>query len=244
MNMENEPVKEVETAGESPKESTKSYNFKTELGRRVLAGEIKSIDEIFSKGIPILEEGIVDYLMPDLKTEFLYIGQSKGKLGGGKRRIIKNTQKVTAEGKTQHFSAMAVVGDGNGHIGVGKGSGLESVVAKEKAVKKAKLNMIKIKFGCGSWECTCHGTHSIPFKVTGKSGSVRVELIPAPKGISLCVADDIKIIMRLAGVKDVWSKVEGKAGTRINLGYAVFDALHSLNLFRYSKSVAENLGVK
>ncbi len=244
MNMENEPVKEVETVGESPKESTKSYNFKTELGRRVLAGEIKSIDEIFSKGMPILEEGIVDYLMPDLKTEFLYIGQSKGKLGGGKRRIIKNTQKVTAEGKTQHFSAMAVVGDGNGHIGVGKGSGLESVVAKEKAVKKAKLNMIKIKFGCGSWECTCHGTHSIPFKVTGKSGSVRVELIPAPKGISLCVADDIKIIMRLAGVKDVWSKVEGKAGTRINLGYAVFDALHSLNLFRYSKSVAENLGVK
>ncbi len=242
--MESEPEKEIEAVEETKKESSKTYNFRTELGRKVLSGEIKDIDEIFSKNLPILEEGIVDYLIPDLKTEFLYIGQSKGKLGGGKRRIVKNTQKVTAEGKTQHFSAVAVVGDGRGHIGVGKGSGLESVIAKEKAAKKAKLNMIKIKFGCGSWECTCHGTHSIPFKVRGKSGSVRVELIPAPKGIGLCVADDIKIIMRLAGVKDVWSKVEGKAGTRINLGYAVFDALHSLSLFRYSKSVAENLGVK
>lgn len=228
---------------EGVKEQVKTYSFRTELGRKVISGEIKDIDEIFAKNIPILEAGIVDFLVPDLKIEFLYIGQSKGKLGGGKRRIVRNTQKMTAEGKTQHFSAMAIVGDGKGHIGVGRGRGLESVVAKDKAVKKAKLNLIKIKFGCGSWECTCHGTHSIPFKVKGKSGSVRVTLIPAPKGIGLCVADDIKIIMKLAGVKDVWSKVKGKAGTRVNLGYAVFGALHSLNIFRYNKSVAENLGI-
>ncbi|MCW1293797.1 MAG: 30S ribosomal protein S5 [Candidatus Parvarchaeota archaeon] len=242
--MENDDQSVVEAQAEGAKEQTKTYNFRTELGKRVLSGEIKDIDDIFAKNIPILEAGIVDFLIPDLKTEFLYVGQSKGKLGGGKRRIVRNTQKVTAEGKTQHFSAMAVVGDGKGHIGVGRGRGLESVIAKEKAVKNAKLNLIKIKFGCGSWECTCHGTHSIPFKVDGKSGSVRVTLIPAPKGIGLCVADDIKIIMRLAGIKDVWSKVEGKAGTRVNLGYAVFDALHSLNVLRYNKSVAENLGIK
>jgi small subunit ribosomal protein S5 len=209
-----------------------SINLKTAIGKRVKAGEIKDVDELLSNNMHALEEGIVDYLIPDLKTEFLFIGQSKGKLGGGKRRIIRNTQKVTAEGKRQHFTAVAVVGDGNGHVGVGKGGGLESVVAKEKAAKKAKLNLIKIKTGCGSWECACGGKHSIPFKVTGKSGSVEVTLIPAPKGIGFCVADDIKTILRLAGVRDVWSRVKGQTGTRINLGYATFKALKNLSEYR------------
>ena len=220
------------------------YDFKTNLGKRVKAGEIKNIDEVLRTNVKILEDRIVDYLMPNLQTGFLFIGQSKGKLGGGKRRIIRNTQKVTAEGKRQRFSAMAVVGDENGHIGIGKGSGLESVIAKEKAVKKAKLNLIHIKIGCGSWECACKTQHSIPFKVTGKSGSVIVTLMPAPKGIGFAAADDIKTILKLAGLKDVWSKVEGHTGTRINLGYATFKALKALNLYRYSENERSSLGLE
>ena len=91
---------EVEEKQEIEEEKQqKSYNFKTELGKKVLSGEIKNIDEILDSNLKILEEGIVDYLLPDLEIEYLYIGQSRGKLGGGKRRIVKNTQKVTAEGK-------------------------------------------------------------------------------------------------------------------------------------------------
>ncbi len=221
-----------------------NHNFKTALGIAVKNGEIKDIDEILAKNIKMLEPEIVDYLLPNLQTGYLFVGQSKGKLGGGKRRIIRNTQKVTSKAKRQHFSAMAVVGDGNGHIGVGKGRGLESVTAKEKAAKSAKMNMIRIIRGCGSWECACKGSHSIPFKIVGKTGSVIVTLLPAPKGISFCVSDDLKTVLSLAGIKDVWSRVKGQTSTRMNLGYAAFDALKKLNYYRLLPVERETLGVK
>ena len=247
--MENEEVvdkKVVESreAAANPVYAGRTYEFKTELGKAVKSGEIKDIDEILEKHLKILEPQIVDFLIPNLQVDFLYVGQSKGKLGGGKRRVIRNTQKVTAKAKRQHFSAMAVIGDGNGHIGIGKGRGLESVIAKEKALKNAKLNIISILRGCGSWECACHGSHSIQFKVSGKCGSVVVTLLPAPKGISFCVMDDIKTIMKLAGIKDVWSKVNGQTNTRINIGYATFEALKSLNYYRFFDKEKENLGIK
>jgi small subunit ribosomal protein S5 len=240
-----EAKKEIAEEVKAPvREERKSFASKTWLGKSVLNGEITDIDDILNKHLKILEPEIVDYLIPNLQTDFLYIGQSKGKLGGGKRRIIKNTQKVTAKAKRQHFTAMAVVGDGKGHIGIGKGSALESVTAKDKAVKRAKLNLIKIKFGCGSWECACKSSHSIPFKISGKSGSVHVTIMPAPKGIGFCVADDIKIILKLVGVKDVWSRVYGQTGTRINLGYATFDALKSLNSYRLTNEEKNTWGLK
>ena len=117
------------------------------------------------------------------------------------------------------------------------------MIAKEKAVKNAKLNITKVLLGCGSSECACREKHSIPFVTTGRSGSVRVTLIPAPKGVGACTADDIKTIIRLAGIKDVWSKVIGQTGTRVNLGYATFDALRKLNLFRYNDKNKEELGI-
>ncbi len=246
--MENEvqnqsAVKEISEEAGKRVYPEKIYTFNTQLGKAVQSGEIKDIDEILSNNLKMLEPQIVDFLLPNLQSDFLYVGQSKGKLGGGKRRIVRNTQKVTAKAKRQHFSAMAVVGDGNGHIGIGKGRGLESVVAKEKALKTAKLNLIKIPRGCGSWECACHGSHSIPFKVSGKCGSTIVTLFPAPKGISFCVMDDIKTIMRLAGIKDVWSMVQGQTNTRINVGYAAFAALKSLNYYRFFDKEKQNLGI-
>lgn len=247
--VENKAQEEIAAAVEAASKThvkenkLQGYNFKTDLGKKVALGEITDIDEILNKNLNILEPQIVDYLLPTLQTDFLFIGQSKGKLGGGKRRIIRNTQKVTAKAKKQSFAAMAVVGDGDGHIGIGKGSALESVTAKEKAVKKAKLSIMKIKRGCGSWECACESRHSIPFKVTGKSGSVIVTLYPAPKGIGFCVADDIKTVLRLAGIKDVWSRVEGQTRTRINLGYASFKALKNLSAYRLFDSEKKSLGL-
>src|SRR3989344_4820680 len=153
-----------------------NWNPKTELGKRIKNGELNNIDEVLNSGKRILETEIVDYLLPDLQIELLLIGQSKGKFGGGKRSIWKQTQKKTSEGNKPKFSTMVVIGNKDGFIGIGRGKAKETVPAREKALRRAKLNIIKIKRGCGSWECACKEPHSIPFKVKGKCGSVIVEL--------------------------------------------------------------------
>lgn len=205
---------------------------KTRLGKMVKEGKIKDIDEILSKGIQIREAEIVDYLLPDLTSDLLLIGQAKGKFGGGKRRAFRQTQKKTAEGNKPRFSALAVVGNKDGYIGIGMGKAKETVPAREKALRNAKRSIIKIKRGCGSWECGCGEEHSIPFKISGKCGSVRVEFLPAPKGIGLCVHDECKKIFELAGIKDVWSRTRGETRSRINLIYACFEALKQLSRMR------------
>ena len=69
----------------------------------------------------------------------------------------------------------------------------------------------------------------MPLKVTGKSGSVKVTLIPAPQGTGLVVANELKKILKLAGVKDVYSKTSGRIRTTFNLVKACFDALNKTN---------------
>ena len=135
------------------------------------------------------------------------------------------------------MTAFAVVGNEDGLVGIGKGTALEARSAVEKAIRKAKLNLIKIKRGCGSWECGCGGNHSIPYKTQGKSGSVRAVLMPAPKGVGLVASDEAKKILRLAGIKDVWVKTYGNTSMRINLIRAIFNALK--NLYIYEKAEAE-----
>lgn len=133
------------------------------------------------------------------------------------------------EGNVASFSAFAVVGDENGHVGIGDGKSKETLPARDKAIRKAKLNLMKIKRSCGSFDCSCNELHSIPFKVTGKSGSVRVTLIPAPQGTGLVVADELKKVLQLAGIKDVYSQTFGKRKTTFNLVKACVDALRKTN---------------
>ena len=118
---------------------------KTEIGREVKAGKIKEIDEIFIHGRRIIESEIFDVLLPNLEFDLIKIGQSKGKFGGGKRRAWRQTQKKTSEGNRPSFAAMVVVGDRKGHVGVGMEKAKETLPAREKAKRKAKLNIIKIK---------------------------------------------------------------------------------------------------
>ena len=165
----------------------------------------------------------------NLKSDLSSVGQSKGKFGGGKRRAWRQTQKKTKEGNVPNFSALAIVGDEDGHIGVGDGKAKETLPARDKAVRKAKLNLIKIRRACGSFDCSCSEKHSIPMKVIGKSGSVRVILIPAPQGTGLVVADELKKVLRLAGIKDVYSKTFGKQQTTFNLVKACMNALEKTN---------------
>jgi small subunit ribosomal protein S5 len=197
----------------------------TDLGKKVRAGEITDISTVLEKGFRIMEAEIVDILIPDLETDFILIGQAKGKFGGGKRRIFRQTQKKTREGNKPIFSVMAVVGNKNGYVGIGLGRAKETMPAREKAVRNAKLNLIQISRGCGSWQCTCGEPHSMPFKVIGREASVEVKFMPAPKGTGLVIDDEIKKIFRLAGIRDVWCKTKGQSRQKINLVSATMRAL-------------------
>jgi len=116
-------------------EAVSDWIPKTEFGRKVKSGEIKDIDEILDKGGKILEAEIVDALLPDLEYELITIGQSKGKFGGGKRSIWKQTQKKTKEGNKPKFATVAVVGNRKGYVGIGYGKAKETVPAREKAIR-------------------------------------------------------------------------------------------------------------
>ncbi|MEM3373847.1 MAG: 30S ribosomal protein S5 [Candidatus Woesearchaeota archaeon] len=176
----------------------------------------------------ILEKGIVDKLVPDLQSDLLLIGQAKGKFGGGKRRVFRQTQKKTKEGNKPKFATLAVVGNKKGIIGLGYGKSKETVPAREKAIRDAKFNIFKIRRGCGSWECGCGEPHSLPFTVEGKCGSTIIRLVPAPKGTGLRVDKEIAKILDLAGIKDVWSKTYGQSRTKINMIKAAERALKKL----------------
>ena len=89
----------------------------------------------------------------------------------------------------------------------------------------SKLNVIKVTRGCGSFDCLCEEKHTVPFKVEGKCGSAVVILYPAPQGTGLVIGDECKKILKLAGIKDVYSKTFGQTRTTINLAKACIDAL-------------------
>ncbi|MCF7861122.1 30S ribosomal protein S5 [Candidatus Woesearchaeota archaeon] len=216
---------------------------KTELGKKVKDGSITDIDEAVSSASPIMEAEIVDMLMPDMKTELLLVGQSKGKFGGGQRRVFKQTQKKTREGNKPSFGTFCIVGNENGFIGCGVGKAKETVPAREKAIRKAKLNIFKIARGCGSWECGCGNPHSIPYKVHGKCGSVEISLLPAPKGTGLCIESECAKILQLCGIKDIWSKTKGHTKTKFNLIYACIEALKQLNQVKSNEMHTKDLGI-
>lgn len=205
-----------------------NWKPRTELGRDVVEGKITSLDLVFSQGKKIKEPAIIDKFLPNLKNEIIFIGGSPGKGGGSKRTPTRRTARMHRSGRRYRVSAMVVVG-AEGFIGIGKATAIEHKDAVDKALENAKLNVIPVKRGCGSWECGCGGEHSIPMKVEGYEGSVKVTLMPAPKGIGLCVHDEAKKMLRIAGIKDVWADSDGKTSTRINYTLALFDAFKKLN---------------
>jgi small subunit ribosomal protein S5 len=220
-----------------------SWKPGTELGRNVKAREITKIDEILDRGKKILEVEIVDVLLPDLQTDLLLIGQAKGKFGGGQRRVFRQTQKKTKEGNKPKFSTYAVVGNGNGFIGLGYGKSKETVPAREKALRNAKLNVFKIRRGCGSWACGCKEPHSIPFETRGKCGSAEMVLMPAPKGSGLTVEKECQKILKLAGIKDVFSRTFGQTNTKTNLIKACIAALKNSMGTKVTQESIKKLGI-
>jgi small subunit ribosomal protein S5 len=216
---------------------------KTALGKLVKSKQLTTMADVLATGKPILEPEIVDMVLPNLESDLLMIGQSKGKFGGGSRRVFRQTQKKTKEGNKPKFSTYAVVGNKDGYVGLGFGKAKETVPAREKAVRKAKLNIIKVVRGSGSWADARTEPNSIPFTVVGKCGSVTVELKPAPKGTGLKAQKEVAKVLRLAGVQDAWSKVRGQSRNMINVIRALEDALHALNSTKVQDKHIKNLSI-
>lgn len=219
---------EVVVKTETAKTEVSSWTPKTDMGVKVKTGKITDLKQIFEQGNRVLEAAIVDALLPNAETDLLLVGQAKGKFGGGQRRVFKQTQKKTMEGNKPKFSAYAIVGNRDGFVGIGKGKAKETVPAREKAFRNARLNIRMVRRGCGSWQCNCRQPHSVPYTVTGKCGSVRIKLIPAPKGKGLISEKECQKILKLAGIKDVWTKTYGNTGTKANLVRACINALEKL----------------
>ena len=183
---------------------------KTSIGKRVIAGEINSMEEILSNGLRIQEAGIVKKLLPDLKTEVIDVG------------II---QKMTPNGQSTRFKALVAAGNENGWLGIGMGKSKQMRIAIEKANNAAYLNVSPVKLGCGSWECRCDQKHSVPFKVKGKGGSVTIEILPAPRGLGLVAGGKIRNLLKMAGLKDAWTTAKGSTPTMNSTSKAVLNCL-------------------
>ena len=187
------------------------------MGKDVASGKVTSLDEIFQNGWKIKEAEIVTKILPDLESTVVGVGV---------------VQKQTDAGESTKFKAVVAVGI-SGWFGIGTGKTPMMRNSIEKATNNAKMKIIPVKLGCGSWECRCNGAHSIPYNIVGKSGSVRIEIIPAPKGLGIVAGESIKKLIGLTGIKDAWTSSKGSTATTESVANAVYDALkkvHGVNI--------------
>lgn len=190
---------------------------KTELGRKVAQGEITDMDAVLASGKRILEVGIVDKLLPDLKEEVLN---------------VSNTQRMTASGRKQQMRVVVIVGNRRGYIGVGVGKAPEVRDAVAAGIEEAKRNIVRVSLGCGSWECGCGGTHSLPRECRGANSSTKITIKPAPKGAGLVAGKVSRKVLEVAGVKDAWTFTRGRTRNVLNAVLATINALSSLNTLK------------
>jgi small subunit ribosomal protein S5 len=196
----------------SRQEQQVEWKPRTTLGQMVLAGKINSMDQIYENGLRIQESEIVKHLLPDIKSQVVHVG------------IV---QKQTDAGEMTRFNALVAVGNEAGWFGIGKGKAAQMRMAIDKATNAAYLNVIPVKLGCGSWECRCTQLHSVPFKVRGKGGSVTIDIVPGPRGLGLVAGENIRNLLKLAGLKDAWTKSFGSTNTMSSTTKAIFNALRS-----------------
>lgn len=209
---------------------TKEWIPCTKLGRLVKNGKIDSLENIFLFSMPLKEHQIIDsFIKPeDMKDEVM---------------AINSVQKVSSAGQRTRFKVYTVVGDSRGHVGVGARTGKEVATAIRASLISAKLNIIPVRRGY--WGNRLGQPHTVPMKVTGKSGSVQVRMVPAPRGTGIVAAPVPTRIIQFAGIDDVYTASCGKTRTGGNFIMATFYALRKTygfltpDLWAETESVAE-----
>ncbi len=186
------------------------WHPRTQLGRLVQSGRITSLHDALDSGLPMREPEVVDTLLPGTVDEVLKVNM---------------VQRMTDSGRRVRFMVVVVIGNSDGFVGVGTAKVKEVGPAIRRAIEDAKVNILEVKRGCGSWECGCGTPHSLPLETTGQCGSVRVTFRPAPRGVGLAVGPVARHVLRLAGVQDAWGFARGKTRTTVNYALAAYDAL-------------------
>ena len=143
---------------------------------------------------------------------------------------INRVAKVVKGGRTFRFSAVVVVGDGAGHVGVGNGKAAEVPDAIKKAIEEAKKNLITVPIV---------GT-SIPHEFVGQFGSASVMLKPASEGTGIIAGGSVRPVLELAGYRDIRTKIIGTNNPR-NVVYATLEGLKNMQTL---EQVAKKRGKK
>lgn len=214
--------------GPDPWAALRVWQPRTRLGRMVLNGDVLSYEQALATGFPIREVEIVDALLPDIEDDVLSVNM---------------IQRMTDSGRRVRFNVLCAVGNGDGYVGLSVCKGKEVASTIQKAITQAKLNLIPVCRGNGSWESAEGPGNSIPFKATGRSGSTRVTLLPAPSGKGLVIGDYGRRVLKLAGVADVWSRSSGQTRSTINFARATYNALEELSRAKLSDEIRERLHI-
>ena len=214
---------------DDPIANLRKWEPKTRLGAAVMAGKIITFEAALASGLPIREVEIVDALIPNLEDEVISVNM---------------IQRMTDSGRRVRFNVMACVGNKDGYVGLGMAKAKEVPMAIEKAITAAKLNLIRVQRGNGSWESSAGPGTSVPFMVKGRSASTRVTLMPAAAGKGLVIGETGKRVLQLAGVTDVLSRTSGQTRTTINYAAATFNALKELNRTRVTPEQKERLHIR
>ncbi|ADE04374.1 MULTISPECIES: 30S ribosomal protein S5 [Haloferax] len=197
---------------------------RTRLGRMVQNGDVTSMDQALETGLPLKEPQLVDQLLPGLDDEVLDINM---------------VQRMTDSGRRVKFRCVVAVGNRDGYLGYAEARDDQVGGAIQKAIEVAKLNIIKVDRGSGSWEDRAGGLNSLSRKAEGKAGSVTVRIIPAPQGLGLAAAETVRNILELAGVQDAWTKSDGNTRTTVNLAKATYNALKNASQSRTPRRARE-----
>jgi len=215
--------------GPDPLAGLRTWVPRTRLGKMVREGQILTYEEAIETGYPIREVEIIDALLPDLTDDVLGVNM---------------IQRMTDSGRRVRFNVLCVVGNSDGYVGLAVCKGKEVSSTIKKSIDAAKLNLIPVMRGNGSWESSAGPGNSVPFKVTGRSGSTRITLLPAPSGKGLVIGDYGRRVLALAGVTDVWSRSRGQTRSTINFAKATYNALVELNKTRITDSDRNRLHMK